>query len=298
MSKLRQHQPGATGRRGGTVGFFLLLYNLFTQPRILLGLALEPWSRALLRTMLVILICASANWLFRVKPTIEAAAAWAAWFEARTEQVAITDGKLEWQQPETTPATFWHGSYRIDFLPESSSFSTPDSSTEGSHGVWIAPDQAYLWGRDHDNQVVKQTLWQDGLILGRLDPGSLLGQDQRLRPGEFVPRVRQWTWRVAVPMLWLVEFWRVLFVYFFYTLIFAAIPFILRGPMSAYGFAGVHSFYLHAGLPPLLIATVYNLLSLPWFDFSSLFVLGFLLYMGFVIWQTGRGLQLPPRPPK
>ena len=281
-------QPRTVGAR---FSLSQIIAGLFTRPAMLMPLAYESWNRALKIVLLAILLCGGLMGTVRSLAMFKVAENWAAWFEERVGTVSIADSKLSWARPENLPATRWNNSWRVDFMPENSDFSEINPAQEGRRGVWLSPDAIYLWGRDREQQIVGQPLWRDGRLFDQVEAATIIGDELVIAPGEFGSRFRAWVWYPILPLMISFELLRVGFFFFFYTLIFTVVPFVMRSPMSGHGFARVHAFYLYAGIPPLLIATVYSLLALPWLDFNLLFIVAFLVYMGFVAWRTGRAMQ-------
>ncbi len=265
-----------------------ILRALFAQPILLIPIALDSWPRAMKTALAAIFFSVAVLTATKTATALNQAKEWATWFESRVEKVTIDNDQLTWRFPENMPAIFWKNSYRIDFMPAQSEFTEINQFREGKRGIWISPHKIYWWFQNQNNEIIRQPIWRDGRIFGHIDPASLIGEQTVIEPGEFVPQARRLTWRLIVPLITLAETARTLFLFFFYTLIFTVVPFVVRSTMSNYGFTAVHAFYLYTGIPPLVIATIYSLFPLPWLDFNSLFVIGFLVYLGFVAWRSGR----------
>ncbi len=268
-----------------------IIRALFVQPQALLPLALESWPRSCKTALAAIIVCAALLTVSRGVTAFNAAQDWGGWLESRIEHLIIHEDKLEWRQPKELPATFWKDSYRIDFAARNSEFKDSNRIREGSRGIWISPHEIYWWSRRGNNEIIARALWREGRLLDQIETSHLFGEEKVLAAGEFVPQIKRWLWQIVMPFLFLSAIIHLALLFFFYTLIFTLVPFVMRGQLKNYGFPGVHSFYLYAGIPPLLVATVYKMFPLPWLDFNSLFLIGFLIYLGFLAWQGVREYQ-------
>ena len=265
-----------------------ILFALFIQPQLLLPLALNSWKRALKTVVAALLLCALLLTFHHGSRLYRGMIDWAGWFEDRIGQLTIEPHEISWQKPASLPATFWKDSYRVDFVDKEADSDEIKTYQEGRHGVWISPETVYWWSKNRDREIIKRPLWKEGKILNQLKISSLGVEKKVLGEDEIVPLLRRWTWAAGFPALFVGVSFHLTFLYFFYTMIFTAVPFVIRGSLRNYGFKGVHGFYLYVGVPPLLIASIYNLLPLPWLDFNALFLLGFFLFLVFISLQTAR----------
>jgi hypothetical protein len=296
-------QPGklASGRfTAGKGGAFFNLRDVagvvFFQPQLLLLLAHDRWTRAFRIVALLSFFCGVILGALQVPALISSARAWGEWFGREMGEVRLEQGQLQWQRPVELPHTSRHGNWRVDFRGADAEFAPQTRLGPERKGIWISPDAVYTWWRLPGSESTHSTVWlNEQRLFGLLDVNRVWPEGLHLREDEFAPAARQTVLR-AVPVYVLGEGVRVLLQVAFYTLIFAVIPYLLKSPLAAGGFRSVLTFYLYASIAPIIVATVYAALGLPFMDFNSFFVTAFILYLLFTVWRMGRFFR--PQPEK
>lgn len=269
-----------------------IFYSLFLDPRALLPLAFSSWRKALKTALIAVTLCALILGTVKSIGFFKAGSDWAAWFSARLESITISDDKLQWQGLSELPATFWKDGYRVDFNPENSKFKDfKERFQEGRRGIWLSTTAVYFWQRNVQGEIVSLPIWREGKIIDKVHYTLLMPESLSVESENFLSKTRGIMGKYIIPSLFVSSILRTFFVFFFYTFIFAAIPFILQSPMRNHGFAAIHAFYMYLGIPPILIATLYTILRLPWMEFNLMFVIAFLGYMLFATWHTSKEWQ-------
>ena len=267
-----------------------LFVTLFLQPQILMVLAHDRLRRALRIMVLTGVVCGLLLGLVRIAPVRGRIVEWADWFQKTTRTIELTDtSRLEWALPAEVPATRYNGRTRVDFMPDSAEIEAFEPGIEDDQGVWISPTEVYWWMRpESGGEAIAQPLFVNGKLFDRVSVDGIWPDGFRLEGDEYSAKVRKWTTLTMLPGVVLSELLRVLGVSLFYTLIFAVVPYVLRSPLAARGFGGVYAFYLYAGIPPLILATVYSAVAPQWMAFDSFFVTAFILYLLFTMWKVRR----------
>jgi hypothetical protein len=270
-----------------------LFVTLFLQPQILMVLAHDRLRRALRIMVLTGVVCGLLLGLARIAPVRGRIVEWANWFQKTTGTLVLTDSsRLEWAFPDEVPATRYNGRTRVDFMPDSAEIEAFEPRLEDDQGVWISPTEVYWWMRpEAGGDAIAQPLLVNGKLFDRVSVDGIWPDGFRLEGDEYSAKVRKWTMLTMLPGVVLSELLRVLGVSLFYTLVFAVVPYVLRSPLAARGFAGVYAFYLYAGIPPLILATVYSAVAPQWMAFDSFFVTAFILYLLFTMWKVRRAFQ-------
>ncbi|MCF7853250.1 MAG: hypothetical protein K9N51_00510 [Candidatus Pacebacteria bacterium] len=261
---------------------------LFFQPQFLLVLSQDKLSRALRILVGLAFVCGMVIAGAEIPRLLRAVTDWSGWFQDQVGAVWVKDGRLGWEHPEELPYTTRHRQWRIDFAGSDTAFPPPLRLGPEDRGVWISPDGVYAWVRLEGADEIRSTaLFTEGKIMGVLEVDNWWPDGVRFQGEELSESSRKWLVR-ALPALVLSGGLRVVVQVLFYTFVFALIPYVMKSPLAAGGFRGVLTFYFYAGIPPLVVATVYASLNLPWADFNMFFVGGFILYLLAVVWRIGR----------
>jgi len=255
------------------------LYALFFQPAVVFVLRNEPWGRAFRLFALVSLLCGAAMSGVRVPRIMAAARDWAGWFGKRVAPVWVEKGELHWDRPKQLPATLRRQGWRFDFSPKKTPLPPPEQLGPETQGLWVTPDAVRFWWRAEGGRLGQTVLFQDGKLLGKVPLSDIAGDGRvTLTPdrieSEAVTRIRPW---LVVYVLFGAV--RVLFEGLFYTFVFALIPALMRSPLVTGGFRRLLTLYTFAAVPPMIVATVYATLDLPYLEHALIFVIGLVVYL-------------------
>ena len=80
-------------------------------------------------------------------------------------------------------------------------------------------------------------------------------------------------------MFFIFHWARIWFPVVLYALLFSAVSTLLRGSMITGGLRSALCVTFYASIPPLIVATVYTGLDIPFLDFQRVFVVAFFVYL-------------------
>jgi len=202
---------------------------------------------------------------------------WATWFGEQTGAITLAGGEVRWERPVTLPYVTRHEGWRIEFHPRGTPMKLESQHDPERQGMWIAPDLIKLWWRPMEGRVVELPVLQDKKIWGVFPMAWALPDGLALTGPEMTVFIRHTLWQM-LPFFLVQSGLGTLFEVFLYTLLFASIPMLLRQTAGG-GWRRALAFYAFAGIPAVIVASVYAALGLPYLDFGSAFVFAFVLYL-------------------
>jgi hypothetical protein len=271
---------------------YQLLYGLFFHPHILLLLQTERWGRALRTLALISVCCGLVLGASRVPRLLESSRDWAQWFSREVQEVSMTDGQLGWQQPQKLPYTTRHRGWRVDFASPEASFSADDLRGPERKGIWFSADRVFTWWLAEKDQVVSVPVLSEQKVWGLFKASSIWPEGFSLKGDEIVAEVRRLTLQ-TIPITLIQNGIMIFGKTLFYVLLFSILPAIFRRRDTGGGFRQMFTFYLYASIPPLMTATLYDCLRLPYLDWGTAFVFGFIVYI-LLVSRIMRQVFAPP----
>jgi len=268
--------PGAVPR--AVLSTRQIVWGLFFDPAILFFLQRERWWRGFRVMAAFALVTGLALGGVRFPTVWTAATEWSSWLGREVGTIHLTHGELAWDRPKSLPYTTRHRGWRLDFVPAQTVFVPPLKKGPETRGVWISPNRVNAWYLMAGDSPMVLPVLANHKIWGVLDADSLWPAGLRLS-GEDLPRMVRDGLIVALPFFLIQQAVGVLLQVFFYTALFAFIPVFLRGAGSGGGFGSSFAFYCFASVPPLIVAGVYSGLGLPFLEYDTVFVLGFVVYL-------------------
>ncbi len=215
---------------------------------------------------------------------------WAGWLQQEVQTLEVVDGRLVWEQPDTLPYTTRYKGWRIDFAEPDAAFEPNELAGPEKHGVWVTAERAFVWWQSIEN-VLYFTLYSTGEgDEGLLNMTTFMKEGMKISGNEFSNKAHQ-LFLQAIPVILLQKIFLVIFPVISYTLMFTAITVLLRNPFIGRQFSPVFKFHLFASVPPLAVATVYASLNLPYLDFTTAFIITFVLYLTIVFFQFRKAMQ-------
>ncbi len=283
--------PGASVRKDNPVQHFSrrqIFFGLFFYPHVTLFLLQHNtrWTRALRMVMGVALLCGCLVGLSRLPGIYKSSQDWASWLSVEVKAVWVEDGLICWDQPRELPYTTRHRGWRIDFVKADTPFQPETLSGPERQGVWVGPEEVFTWWQDVQGKVVFFAFVTEKKVGGLFKLGTIWPDGYRIDGDNFNREARRIVLQ-AVPVILLREGIFAFFWVLTYALLFSLVPLLLRGRLLGGDFLTVFSFHLYASIPPLIVASVYSGLNLPYFDLSTTFVFAFVIYL-FIVFHKMR----------
>ncbi len=269
-----------------------LLWGLFFDPGVIFLLQHGRWLRAVRLMLAVMLITGGLMGAARFPGFWRTTVDWATWFGHEVGELRIQSGEINLARPATRPYTTRHRGWRIDFMARGTRFAPAAQSGPENRGIWIAPEKVMLWWSGDDHAVQALSLWDAQRLRDRIKPEQFWPEGLRVTETQVATWIAH-GWIGALALYVLASAMNVLLRVGFYTVLFAVIPVLLRTPIGRGGFRQTLSFYAYASVPPMLMAAVYSSLDLPFLDYDSAFIFGFIVYLFMVV----RGIRALSRPP-
>lgn len=257
-----------------------LLFGLFFYPHVVLLVVQYQvrWRRALGVVAALCMLCGVCLGLAKLPRVFHAGQDWAAWLAREVRAVWVADSKLHWEQPTQLPYTTRHRGWRVDFVAEGTAFQPDEMTGPERQGVWIAPENAFAWWRRAHGQVQCIRLLADSKAGGLFELGRIWPENQRMRGEHFESETRRILVQAA-PLILLHEAISVFFAVLAYALVFSFVPLLFRSTFIAKTFWSAFAFHLYASIPPLIVASVYSGMGLPYLDFNTVFVAALVGYL-------------------
>lgn len=278
-------EVSADGAAKKKTPFLAALYILFFRPSLGFGfLEGETLLRTVFRVSALCLLCGLVLTAVRTPPVLRGLREWSDWLATEMSDIRLADGKLAWHPAQPLPYSRHFAGWRVDFVGEGqSSFSPRKRYGPEPRGIWISPAAVYYWERSPDGRVAGRQVVDAGRLFGafavagggRAGPGGV--------PVKLDGKNRRLLAAVILTVLGATSVGGVFGEVFFYALMFTLIPVLLRSPQAKIGVPRLLVFYLHISLVPLIVATVYGTLRIPYLDFGQVFAIGFLGYLGFIV---------------
>lgn len=272
---------------GGTVTatpLRTILVSLFLEPTILFSLQYESWWRAL-RILVMMALCSGlVVGALRAPSLFSAVMDWSSWLGRELGGIRLEQERLVWDKPQELPYVTRHRGWRLDFVTANTPL--PPSRQLGPErlGAWITPERVLGWQKTLDGDKLVTTVLVDKGKLGggvQLDPFFKLFWPAGfvLRDAEFSEAARPLLSRFLVPAFVIMHGFNAVAYALLYTVLFSIIPVLLRSPSASGGWRQTFCFYAFASIPPLLAATVYASLNLPFLDYVTAFILCMFAYL-------------------
>lgn len=265
--------------------------------RVLLALFLRPckaflsvreqrrWGKALL----VLLLLAGGGGFARMVFTLPGTVAVVAEIAAKTGvvlgEVWLADGRLHWSATVALPQVVHAAGWRVDVLAVGEAPPALElRSGREERGLIISQDRLDMWVRSGKSVQVLPVLASDKLtaleerLNGRGKPG------QHLAAAELVAYARTMTYLMA-PFLALFYALVLIKPVLICVLIFVVTSLMFHPAWRATP-AGLLAVGLNCCIPPLTAGIAYSFLDIPGWDFQSIFMAIFLVYLIFVFWDT------------
>lgn len=274
-----------------------VFYGLFFHPHVML-LLVQGNGRSLRALRVVSLLCLLAGVLIgfaRLPGLLRGTRDWAAWFARETNAVWIEADTLRWERPDAMPYTTRHRGWRVDFVADGMPFA-PEHVGDSleSRGLWFAPGDVFVWWREAGGRVRRTVLLDNGKVAGVFALSRIWPAGMRIEGEQFGREARRMLWH-AFPALLAKEAVAVFAQVMLYALLFSLVPSLMRASGTTRGFRGILNFHLYACIPPLIVATVYAALDLPYLDLNTVFVGAFVVYLLFTFTMIRRALaETPP----
>ncbi len=288
--------PGYSFKRGRVLPSGALLYRLFFQPQVLLGLREDRWQRPFRMITLICVTGGIAIGLARTPALLKTGNEWSTWLRDTVQELRLENGRVSWKKPRDVPKTIWHKTWAISFNPEDSTFQKTEIEQQRDHqekGIWINPSSVYAWWTTPRDSIHPVTLIKEGKLRGALDMEKVWPEGLILRGEKFEEFIHSFL-LILIPAVMIQEAFLLLITVGFYTAIFALIPVILRTPFwSTRAFGNIFGFYLYAAIPALLATALYRCLNLKMLGISGTFVLCFVAYLFLAFYNIHR--EYPPQ---
>ena len=269
------------------------LYGLFFQPQVLLALQQGRLWRPLRILATLCLAGGILIGLARFPEIRQTTRDWILWFGEVTQGISWEDGRLEWNRPETVPYTTRHQGWKVDFRGED--FAWPGDLRTGpeKRGLVFTPESVLAWYKLED-EIKLVSLLEDGQLMNVFGIEKVWPEGLSVRPGEFEEFAAELN-RGQFYFLLVRHVTTLLGTTFFYTLLFAGIPLLMRRSMigSEGGIARVFCFYCYTAIPPLIVTIVYALVNPPFLRISEVFVIAMAAYL-LLVFRSIRALLPPP----
>ena len=279
--KVGDNFPGYSFRRGRFLPSGQLLYRLFFQPQVLLGLRDDHWARPFRMICLLCILSGIAVGVFHIPTFLKTTNEWATWLQDNVERVRIQEGQIHWKRPKELPATLWHKGLHISFHSSESTFEAKEMKNreEQNRGIWINPTAIYAWRKTSDDSIHPFPIFEDGKLRGALSAGKIWPEEIVLEGKKFQEFAHSFLF-IFVPLVMLKEALLLLLPTLLYTAIFALIPVVLHNPFwFNRSFSSVYGFYLYAAIPAVLLTAFFRCLHIDVISTSGLFVICFIAYL-------------------
>lgn len=280
---------------GGRQSLLHTLYGLFFQPQVLLALQQDSLWRPL---RILATLCLAGGILIgmaRFPEVRQTTRDWVLWFGDVTQGIAWDDERLQWNRPESVPFTTRHEGWKVDFRGED--FAWPDDVRTGpeKRGLVFTPESVLAWYKVED-EIKRVTVLEDGQLMKVFGIEKVWPEGLSVQPGEFEEFAAELN-RGQFFFLLIRHVAILLGTTFFYTLLFAGIPLLMRRTMigGQGGVARVFCFYCYAAVPALVVTIVYALVNPPFLRISEVYVIVMAAYL-FLVFRSIRAL-LPPEQP-
>lgn len=273
--------------------------------RVLLALFLRPyiaflsvreqrrWGKAVLVLLLLASLGGVGRMLFKLPDTVTLTGSISRKVAAVLGELWLDNGRLCWSEDVVLPQTVATGGWRVDILAPGSEPPTLALRTgREERGLILHSDRIDMWVRD--GKVVQTVPLLPPEKLSAL--GERLGANasKRLSPGELVAYTRTMTFLMS-PFIALFYALVLIKPVFVCVVIFVATS-LLFHPEWRKSRGGLLAVGLNCCIPPLTTGIVYSFLELPGWDFQSIFMLIFLIYLIFVFWDTRSYLRETDQP--
>lgn len=268
------------------------LYGLFFQPQVLLTLQQDRLWRPLRILATLCLAGGILIGLARFPEVRQTTRDWVLWFGEVTQGISWEDGQLQWNRPESVPFTTRHEGWKVDFRGED--FTWPSDLRTGpeKRGLVFTPESVLAWYKVED-EIKQVTVLEDGQLMKTFGIEKVWSEGLSVQPGEFEEFAAELN-RGQFFFLLIRHVASLLGTTFFYTLLFAGIPLLMRRSMigGEGGVARIFCFYCYAAIPALIATIVYALVNPPFLRVSEVYVIAMAAYL-FLVFRSIRAL-LPP----
>jgi hypothetical protein len=263
--------------------------------RVLLALFLRPyiaflsvreqarWGKALLTLLLLASLGGLGRMIYKLPDTVSLVGQLTEKTAALLGDVWLEEGRLHWSEELTLPQQLTKAGWRVDILAADAE--TPLLSLRNareSHGVILRSERIEMWVREGKSIQSVPVLTADKLsaLAERLKADS----SKRLAPEELLAYARTLTYLMA-PFIALFYALILIKPVFICVLIFVLTSLVFH-PEWRRSRGGLLAVGMNCCIPPLVTAIVYSFLDLPGWDFQSIFMVIFLIYLLFVFWDT------------
>lgn len=263
--------------------------------RVLLALFLRPyiaflsvrehrrWGKALLVLLLLAVLGGVGRTLYELPGMVALVGDMSGKVAAVLGDIWVEDGHLHWSADADLPQVIRASGWRVDILAAAAEL--PELALRSGHedrGLVLRSDRIDMWLRDGKSVQVVPVLSPEKLsVLGkRLEKAG----SKRLAADEFVAYGRTMTFLMSP------------FIALFYSLVLIkpvlvcvvifVVTSLLFHPEWRNSSLGLLAVGLNCCIPPLTAGIIYSFLDIPGWDFQSIFMLIFLIYLVFVFWDT------------
>lgn len=272
-----------------------VLLALFLRPHIAFLTVREQrrWGKALLVLLILASLGGVGRMLFKLPDTVALVGNVSGQVVALLGELWVDEGRLHWSEDVELPQVVATGGWRVDILaPDAEPPTLAWRSGREEHGLILRSDRIDMWVREGKRVQTVPVLPPEKM--SALGESLGAGGGKRLAPGELVAYARVMTFLMS-PFIALLYTLVLIKPVFTCVLIFVVTS-LLFHPEWRISPGGLLAVSLHFCIPPLITGIVYSFIDLPGWDFQSIFMLIFLIYLLFVFWDTRSFLREASRP--
>ena len=275
--------------------------------RVLLALFLRPyiaflsvreqrrWGKALLVLLLLASLGGVVRMLFKLPDTVALVGDISGKVASVLGDLWLDDGRLRWSADVELPLVITADGWRVDILaPGAEPPALVLRAGREERGLILRSERIDMWVREGKSVQIVPLLPPEKL--SALGERLGAGEGKRLAPGELVEYARTMTFLMS-PFIALFYALVLIKPVFICVLIFVVTS-LLFHPEWRSSPGGLLAVGLNCCIPPLTTGIVYSFLDLPGWDFQSIFMLIFLIYLIFVFWDTRSYLRETDKPEK
>ena len=269
------------------IPFLALIYLLHFNPRVFDHLLNKGLLRSVLHVFLVALLCSFVVGMCQRNDVAEFAEEWREFLTDDIGGFGVgEDGKVFWDKPEELPYTAWVGNWRVEFETRPLDEARARRGV-AEKGLWVTRDAITGWEwveirpffGPTEEMLLSREIEVMFPVAWRLGPKEVRGAAEI---AEFVESGRQeYQFQIVRNTFYMIGL--MIGVLCCFASLFYQFSLGGRGPRFRRGLLRYMVIYLHACIPPTIVATAYECFRIPGFSFLMVFCFAFIIYHMYVM---------------